>query len=239
MVSRKDERTYIRLHDGMPDHPKIVGLSDAAFRLYIEALCWCSRHLTDGRIPPAALRKLGAVKTARELEAAGLLLAAGGGHWEVHDYLRHQRSAAEVEELREKRRAAGSKGGKAKANATANARTVAKQNGAIDRDIVRDRSKSVDKSGGDRPVTLRAPGDTEPPGCSKHPDGNSDDACHGCRRVREWHEGFAARVAAEYEQRRASCQRCGGSGLIESVDPEGRAEPVAKCDHRPLLHSVD
>jgi hypothetical protein len=53
----------------------------------------------------------------------------------MHDYTEHQRTAQEVVELREKRSAAGRKGGVAKAsNAVANARAsanhVAKQNGS-------------------------------------------------------------------------------------------------------------
>ncbi len=45
----------------------------------------------------------------------------------MHEYTKHQMSAADIADLREKRAAAGSKGGKAKASATANASPVAKQ----------------------------------------------------------------------------------------------------------------
>lgn len=108
-----DSRTYIRLHDGMPDHPKVVGLSDSGFRLYVEALCWCSRHLTDGVIPEAALRKLGSPKARREVADAGLIEMNGSG-WHLHDYLQHQRSAAQVAAAKEQRRQAGKAGGKAR-----------------------------------------------------------------------------------------------------------------------------
>ena len=40
--------TWLRIDDAMVDHPKIIGLSDGAFRLHITALCYCARHLTDG-----------------------------------------------------------------------------------------------------------------------------------------------------------------------------------------------
>lgn len=115
-----DSRTYIRLHDGMPDHPKIVGLSDAAFRLYVEAMCWCSRHLTDGHVSAAALRRMGgsSPKTIKELAEAGLFEVGEEPDWEVHDYLHHQRSAAQVEAAREQRRNAGRAGGKAKKKRT-------------------------------------------------------------------------------------------------------------------------
>jgi hypothetical protein len=109
----KDRRTYVKIADSMPDHPKVVRLSDSAFRLWVEAICYCSRHLTDGVISPAALRKIGPPKAARELAGAGLL-EVHGPDWLVHDYLEHQRSAAEVAAAVDQRREAGQRGGLAK-----------------------------------------------------------------------------------------------------------------------------
>lgn len=104
-----DDRTYIKLHDGMPDHPKIDGLSDKAFRLLIETWCWCSRHLTDGAIPRSTWVKRGTPKTRRELVTAGLIMEAGHELF-AHDYLEHQRSAEAVAEIRETKRRAGTLG---------------------------------------------------------------------------------------------------------------------------------
>lgn len=154
MPAKKDNRTYIRLHDGMPDHPKIVGLSNAGFRAYIEVLCWCARHLTDGRIPNAAARRLGSVKTLRELVTAGLIREFPDGLG-VHDYLQHQRSANEVSDMRERRQNAGKLGGTAKAKGLANARRVAKQNAGIDRDI------EIDKEGQELSSEVAARPDVE------------------------------------------------------------------------------
>lgn len=82
-----DDRTYIRLHDGMPDHPKVVGLTDAAFRLYVEALCWCSRRHANGAIAAAALPSIGIHKRplalAAELVDAGLWERTEGGGYGV------------------------------------------------------------------------------------------------------------------------------------------------------------
>ncbi|GAA2298448.1 hypothetical protein GCM10010402_66340 [Actinomadura luteofluorescens] len=91
-----DTRTYIRLHDGMPDHPKVDGLSDKAFRLLVESWCWCSRHLTDGHMPAATWRKRSTPKARGELVAAGLAVLLDDGSVRFHDYLEHQRSAEEV-----------------------------------------------------------------------------------------------------------------------------------------------
>lgn len=98
-----DERTYIKVHDGMPDHWKIEALSDRAFRLLIETWCWCSRHLNDGRFPESSWKRRGTPKARKEIEATGLVQVVDG-QVVMHDYLEHQRSAGQVEEIREKKR---------------------------------------------------------------------------------------------------------------------------------------
>lgn len=130
----RDERTYITVHDGMPEHPKVEGLSDAAFRALVTLWCYCSRNRTDGRVRAAAWSKRTTPRVRRELFAAGLAQPAEDGDGvDMHDYLEHQRSAAEIDGLRAKRAAAGAKGGRSRAqartqaSASASARRVAKQ----------------------------------------------------------------------------------------------------------------
>lgn len=130
MTSDKDTRTYVRIHDGMPDHPKVDGLSDAAFRLLVTVWCWCSRHLTDGAVPAATWQKRGREKVRAELIAAGLVDLREDGSVYMHDYTDHQRTAEEVNRIREARREAGRKGGLAKANGLASATANANQNGS-------------------------------------------------------------------------------------------------------------
>ena len=97
----------------MPDHPKVVGLPDAAFRLYVEALCWCSRHLTDGMVPVAALKRLGGYspKSIRQLVESGLIVSLEARKdtcgYMIHDYTEHQRTADEVADYRRLKRSAG------------------------------------------------------------------------------------------------------------------------------------
>lgn len=123
----KDTRTYITVHDGLPDHPKIEQLDDAAFRLLITCWCWCSRHLTDGQIPKASWERRADVATRQQLLDTGLVVATDDGV-QMHDYTKHQRSAAEVEELKTKRAEAGRLGGLAKAGrSVASATADAKQ----------------------------------------------------------------------------------------------------------------
>lgn len=127
MAGDKDSRTYIRVHDGMPDHPKIEPLSDAAFRLLIKVWCWSGHYLTDGLIPSTTWLKRGTPKSRAELIAAGLAELLADGAVQMHDYTDHQRTADEVKSLKEARREAGRKGGNAKASAVANAKQDAKQ----------------------------------------------------------------------------------------------------------------
>ncbi|QWF81151.1 hypothetical protein [Amycolatopsis sp. CA-230715] len=106
MSAPTDDRTYIRVHDGIEDHPKIVALSDKAFRLLITTWAWCSKHRTDGRVPAAVWRKRGTAKARAELVTAGLV-DGGADAPEMHDYLQHQRSAAEIALRVEAKRAGG------------------------------------------------------------------------------------------------------------------------------------
>ncbi len=106
----KNQSTFVKILDGFPEHPKVIGLSDTAFRAYIEALCYCSRYLTDGAVPEPAIRRFAPAKAISELVAAGLLQHHSGAV-HIHDYLEHQTSREHVELVRAKRAAAGRKGG--------------------------------------------------------------------------------------------------------------------------------
>ena len=130
----RDHRTYITVHDGMPDHPKITPLSDPAFRLLVTAWCWCSRYHTDGLMPAATWQRMGPAKPRQDLLDAGMATEQPDGSVSLHDYLEHQRSAEEIEELRRKRAESGSLGGKQRAsnwqaNAVASAKANAVANG--------------------------------------------------------------------------------------------------------------
>ena len=124
----RDDRTYITVHDGMPEHPKVEALSDRAFRVLVDLWCWCSRQLNDGVIPEAVwLKRTGSPKVRKELLAA--LVDVVDGEYVMHDYLEHQRSRAQVEALKAKRAEAGRKGGRARAANQASAEASASPNG--------------------------------------------------------------------------------------------------------------
>jgi hypothetical protein len=91
--------TWVRIDDGFPEHPKMLGLSDAAFRLHIHALCYCARALTDGFIPVSWLANGKHRKAAQSLVAAGLWHDAPDG-FRIHDYLEYQPSRFDVQQTR-------------------------------------------------------------------------------------------------------------------------------------------
>lgn len=125
-MAEKDKRTYVKVHDGLPDHPKIIEAGGEAGWLYICGLAYASRQLTDGVIPKRLVRRL--TDGSNPEANASALLRVGLWHegehdcpkcptapddaYVIHDYLGHQRSAAEVRELSAKRSAAGQRGGK-------------------------------------------------------------------------------------------------------------------------------
>lgn len=116
----RDRRTFINVADTMPEHPKIESLSDASFRALVSLWCYCGRQLNDGLIPEATWNRRTSAKIRRELLQNGLVETTPDGVL-MHDYLEHNRSRAEAEGLTEKRRSAGSLGGKARAEALASA----------------------------------------------------------------------------------------------------------------------
>lgn len=101
--------TWVKIDDHLPTHPKVIGLSDKAFRLYVSSICFSSANQTDGEILPAALPALGGTpKLAAELVAVALWDTSRKG-WAVHDYLKWNRSKSRMDEIRGERSKAGSK----------------------------------------------------------------------------------------------------------------------------------
>lgn len=122
---------WVRLDENFPEHPKVVAAGPLAGWLHVCALAYCNRHLTDGFIPEAVVRRLTGLTDRQVREAIGALEvqsmwqpAAGG--YSIHDYLDYQLSSEDVKALRDSKVAAGRKGGKASAQARAKARGEAR-----------------------------------------------------------------------------------------------------------------
>jgi hypothetical protein len=103
---------YIRVDVLLPEHPKIEGLSDKAFRALLELWCYCGRNRTDGLVTERRW-KATATKNARdELIKAGLVESMFDGGCMMHDFTGddgHQRTKAEIDELSAKRTEAAKK----------------------------------------------------------------------------------------------------------------------------------
>jgi hypothetical protein len=98
--------TWVRLDDGFADHPKLVGIGPTALAVHVWALCYCSRHLTDGFVDLSATKGIPWVskRSAREgaierLIGAGLWSREDGGYL-IHDFLEYNPDAANVREKR-------------------------------------------------------------------------------------------------------------------------------------------
>lgn len=140
---------WARLDSTYPSHPKILRVGPIGELIHMRAICYAARHLTDGLIPTEALPGLyvgldklrltegtkarGHLKLGREvlkvdwpsaLIAAGLWEVCAGG-WQLHDYLQHNPSRQEYEQMLDSRRQAGRRGGLASAQARAQANASA------------------------------------------------------------------------------------------------------------------
>lgn len=124
----KDERLYAKFTLDFPDHPKILCLSTAAKWALVDLTIYSRRHMTDGFIGEAvALAKHGATvcqELATNDPVNPSLIEVENGY-KIHDFDLHQSTKADIEALTEKRKAAGQKGGQAKA--VASAKQVLKQ----------------------------------------------------------------------------------------------------------------
>lgn len=91
---------WARFDDRFPSHRKVRLLSDAAFRLYVSAVCWSAENLTDGVVKTNELRLVADVKSAsrraKELVDYGLWETLPGTGWLIHDYAEYNPTAEQV-----------------------------------------------------------------------------------------------------------------------------------------------
>jgi 5-methylcytosine-specific restriction endonuclease McrA len=80
---------WVRIDENALEHPKVIGLSDGAFRLWVQGLAHCQKYLTDGIINDVGVRALRAYspKRRREVTSCGLWHEVESVGIQVHDYL--------------------------------------------------------------------------------------------------------------------------------------------------------
>lgn len=153
MATRSTDR-FIKVINTFPDHPKTLELSDKAFRHLVTMWCYCSRHLTDGKVPLKIFNKT-TVKVRKEL--IGSFAEVNQDYVQMHDYLNVQQSRADVEKTSQVRKVAGQKGGFAKASGKQNASNLLSKKVPdvdIDVDIDVEKKSSLRNSYPQTPTTI-------------------------------------------------------------------------------------
>ena len=119
---------WVRIDEHFSEHPKLAALGamlPAAGWLHVSALCYCNRHLTDGRFPTQLVAAwwpwhgyaldglaIGPYDLALALVTAGVWEDdEAGGCYVIHDYLDFQPSRTDVLKTRRAKARAGRQGG--------------------------------------------------------------------------------------------------------------------------------
>lgn len=132
----RDQRLYMTFPIEMPDHPKVRPLTPATKWFFVEMNAYSRRLGLDGVIPVKTAVAMWPKRALNELIGSHPdrpLVVLDGDNYVIRDYAEHQLTEADIEDLRDKRAAAGAKGGAAKAAAKAKqdaskALALAKQN---------------------------------------------------------------------------------------------------------------
>lgn len=109
------------------DNPKIIAAGKDAALLYLAGNGYCNQFLTDGFLDDAIVANVAfrafqrQPKKAIDALVANKLWIRVEGGYQVHDYLKHNKSKAQVDELRNKNSAAGKASAQARVQANAQA----------------------------------------------------------------------------------------------------------------------
>lgn len=164
----KDSRLYANITHDFFESPKIMVLSDRAKLGLLEMILWSCRMQTDGVIDRRVASAKHLLDVCQELldndPETPSLVELENGDFLIHDFTEHQTTRAEIEAIREKRRAAGRAGGLAKskahaaksskrlASATASAKHGAKQTASkpLAKGVAKSSKKKNKKGGGEQ-----------------------------------------------------------------------------------------
>jgi len=113
--------TWLKLDDSFAEHPKVIELSDGAFRLHVTAMCYCARNPTDGFVSQSVIRnQLARYKRfVVELVRRRLWDECEGGY-QIHDFLKYNPSSDRKQATSESRAEAGRIGGQRSGEARRN-----------------------------------------------------------------------------------------------------------------------
>lgn len=121
---------YAQIEFDFWSNPKVLAAGKDAALLYIASCGHCSQHLTDGFIAESAIPFIANMawqrsykKQVSALVENGLWLKVEGGY-KINDYLKHNKSKAEVAEYREKKSKAGKASAEARGGQNSNTRST-------------------------------------------------------------------------------------------------------------------
>lgn len=121
---------YVKLDANYEHDPKIIEAGERAEILYVRCLCLAKRTLSDGFISDSQLGRFGLTRVqsrVNRLQSVGLLARDDERNgWWIVSWMKHNKSASEVNELSETRRLAGKMGGRPKQNASGKQKQSAK-----------------------------------------------------------------------------------------------------------------
>lgn len=104
-MTGKDTRPYITITNELFNHPKFKRIKNPWARLHlIELWTYCNTYKTDGRIDEDALMEKGDDIGQELLDRKWVTGPDQDGAYRMHDYLKHQKSKAEIEGLTAKRK---------------------------------------------------------------------------------------------------------------------------------------
>lgn len=111
-------RVHVPLDVNYADDPKIIEAGERAEILYVRALAFCKKLLSDGRVSDSQLQRFGlrgVTKRAQRLVEVGLwerVSDAEGDGYQIVAWLKHNKSAEEIRALSVVRAEAGKQGGR-------------------------------------------------------------------------------------------------------------------------------
>jgi hypothetical protein len=94
----------------LADNPKVIGLSDSAFRAFVEAILYSRQHLTDGFLDARVVAKRWGLDVAAELTSndpqnPSWVPVEGG--FQLHNFCEYQTTTDDLDEIRERKSRAG------------------------------------------------------------------------------------------------------------------------------------
>jgi hypothetical protein len=107
-----DRRAFITIAHDFWDHPKMVALEDpdTAGNTLLRLITYSNQYKTDGKIDKKVLKKFKKRLVEKLLKVGFLEPTEDPDVYVIHDYLKHQKSREQIEELKAKKSEAGAKG---------------------------------------------------------------------------------------------------------------------------------